>query len=157
MPRWIQAEGPQQQGYPTKNRPLNSARVDQRRVDLLGKLRDITKPSRHQLHLWTLFVSWRGSIDRNFISICPSRKVLERPLVKMGIKQLFSIIKEEAPEAIKEGEIKNQFGRKVAIVSLSRLNLSPAVPNVLTYLLCRMRRLVDPTLILSATDKITVL
>lgn len=36
----------------------------------------------------------------------------------MGIKQLFSIIKDEAPEAIKEGEIKNQFGRKVAIVCL---------------------------------------
>ena len=36
----------------------------------------------------------------------------------MGIKQLFSIIKDEAPEAIKEGEIKNQFGRKVAIVRL---------------------------------------
>lgn len=35
----------------------------------------------------------------------------------MGIKNLFSIIKEEAPDAIKEGEIKNQFGRKVAIVS----------------------------------------
>lgn len=34
----------------------------------------------------------------------------------MGIKQLFSIIKDEAPEAVKEGEIKNQFGRKVAIV-----------------------------------------
>jgi hypothetical protein len=34
----------------------------------------------------------------------------------MGIKQLFQIIKEEAPDAIKEGEIKNQFGRKVAIV-----------------------------------------
>lgn len=33
----------------------------------------------------------------------------------MGIKQLFSIIKDEAPEAIKEGEIKNHFGRKVAI------------------------------------------
>ncbi|SPQ24808.1 eef7d423-bcf3-4420-ab70-eecbfc1139d2 [Thermothielavioides terrestris] len=33
----------------------------------------------------------------------------------MGIKQLFSIVKEEAPDAIKEGEIKNQFGRKVAI------------------------------------------
>jgi len=33
----------------------------------------------------------------------------------MGIKQLFQIIKEEAPDAIKEGEIKNQFGRKVAI------------------------------------------
>jgi len=33
----------------------------------------------------------------------------------MGIKNLFQIIKEEAPDAIKEGEIKNQFGRKVAI------------------------------------------
>jgi flap endonuclease-1 len=39
----------------------------------------------------------------------------------MGIKQLFSIIKDEAPDAIKEGEIKNQFGRKVAIVSFSTL------------------------------------
>ena len=37
----------------------------------------------------------------------------------MGIKQLFSIIKDEAPEAIKEGEIKNQFGRKVAIVCIT--------------------------------------
>ena len=36
----------------------------------------------------------------------------------MGIKQLFSIIRDEAPQAIKEGEIKNQFGRKVAIVRL---------------------------------------
>jgi flap endonuclease-1 len=35
----------------------------------------------------------------------------------MGIKQLFSIIRDEAPDAVKEGEIKNQFGRKVAIVS----------------------------------------
>ncbi|PFH56589.1 hypothetical protein XA68_16281 [Ophiocordyceps unilateralis] len=33
----------------------------------------------------------------------------------MGIKQLFQIIKEEAPDAVKEGEIKNHFGRKVAI------------------------------------------
>jgi flap endonuclease-1 len=33
----------------------------------------------------------------------------------MGIKQLFSIIRENAPDAIKEGEIKNHFGRKVAI------------------------------------------
>ncbi|EHA50200.1 Elongation of fatty acids protein 2 [Pyricularia oryzae] len=33
----------------------------------------------------------------------------------MGIKQLFTIIKENAPAAIKTGEIKNQFGRKVAI------------------------------------------
>lgn len=39
----------------------------------------------------------------------------------MGIKQLFSIIKEEAPEAIKEGEIKNHFGRKVAIVRIRRV------------------------------------
>lgn len=35
---------------------------------------------------------------------------------KMGIKGLFSVIKEEAPAAIKEGDIKNHFGRKVAIV-----------------------------------------
>jgi len=35
----------------------------------------------------------------------------------MGIKQLFQIIKDECPDAYKEGEIKNQFGRKVAIVS----------------------------------------
>lgn len=34
----------------------------------------------------------------------------------MGIKNLSSIIKENAPDAIKEGEIKNHFGRKVAIV-----------------------------------------
>lgn len=39
----------------------------------------------------------------------------------MGIKQLFSIIKEEAPEAIKEGEIKSHFGRKVAIVRICRV------------------------------------
>lgn len=33
----------------------------------------------------------------------------------MGIKQLFSIIKEECPDAFREGDIKNQFSRKVAI------------------------------------------
>ncbi|KKA28788.1 hypothetical protein TD95_002824 [Thielaviopsis punctulata] len=33
----------------------------------------------------------------------------------MGIKQLFSIIKENAPSAIKESDIKAHFGRKVAI------------------------------------------
>jgi len=37
----------------------------------------------------------------------------------MGIKQLFQIIKDEAPDAIKEGDIKTHFGRKVAIVSLA--------------------------------------
>jgi hypothetical protein len=35
----------------------------------------------------------------------------------MGIKHLHQLIQEHAPEAIKQGEIKNQFGRKVAIVS----------------------------------------
>ncbi|KXL45817.1 hypothetical protein M433DRAFT_134429 [Acidomyces richmondensis BFW] len=33
----------------------------------------------------------------------------------MGIKNLYQVIKEHCPDAIKEGEIKNQFGRKVAI------------------------------------------
>ena len=33
----------------------------------------------------------------------------------MGIKGLYQVLKEHCPEAIKEGEIKNQFGRKVAI------------------------------------------
>jgi len=37
----------------------------------------------------------------------------------MGIKQLFSIIREECPNAYKESEIKAQFGRKVAIVRIS--------------------------------------
>jgi hypothetical protein len=40
---------------------------------------------------------------------------------KMGIKQLFSIIKDEAPDSFKEGDIKNQFGRKVAIVRRLRI------------------------------------
>ena len=44
----------------------------------------------------------------------------------MGIKSLFSIIKDEAPDAVKEGEIKNHFGRKVAIVSLPPLH--PPLP-----------------------------
>ncbi|KAI9723759.1 MAG: Elongation of fatty acids protein 2 [Candelaria pacifica] len=33
----------------------------------------------------------------------------------MGIKQLYQVITENAPDAIKTGEIKNHFGRKVAI------------------------------------------
>ncbi|KAH6643650.1 flap endonuclease 1 [Boeremia exigua] len=33
----------------------------------------------------------------------------------MGIKHLFQLIQEHAPGAVKTGEIKNQFGRKVAI------------------------------------------
>src|SRR5690606_18164167 len=42
--------------------------------------------------------------------------------VKMGIKGLGTIIKEHAPDAIKEGEIKNHFGRKVAIVRINHLH-----------------------------------
>ncbi|GFF27022.1 LOW QUALITY PROTEIN: flap endonuclease 1 [Aspergillus udagawae] len=34
----------------------------------------------------------------------------------MGIKHLFQVIQENAPDAIKAGDIKNHFGRKVAIV-----------------------------------------
>lgn len=34
----------------------------------------------------------------------------------MGIKHLYQLIQEHSPEAVKTGEIKNQFGRKVAIV-----------------------------------------
>ncbi|XP_014554551.1 hypothetical protein COCVIDRAFT_104673 [Bipolaris victoriae FI3] len=33
----------------------------------------------------------------------------------MGIKHLYQLIDEHTPEAVKKGEIKNQFGRKVAI------------------------------------------
>lgn len=36
----------------------------------------------------------------------------------MGIKHLAQLIAESAPDAVKTGEIKNQFGRKVAIVSV---------------------------------------
>lgn len=43
----------------------------------------------------------------------------------MGIKNLGSVIKEHAPGAIKEGEIKNHFGRKVAIVRSSSVCLPP--------------------------------
>lgn len=34
-------------------------------------------------------------------------------------QELAKVIQEEAPDAIKAGEIKNQFGRKVAIVGVS--------------------------------------
>lgn len=35
----------------------------------------------------------------------------------VGGTELFKVISDEAPDAIKAGEIKNHFGRKVAIVS----------------------------------------
>jgi flap endonuclease-1 len=44
----------------------------------------------------------------------------------MGIKHLFQLIQEHAPGAIKMGEIKNQFGRKVAIVRPPPLPTSSA-------------------------------
>ena len=47
----------------------------------------------------------------------------------MGIKQLFQIIKDHAPDAVKEGEIKNHFGRKVAIVSSINSESAGTVPN----------------------------
>lgn len=34
---------------------------------------------------------------------------------------MYQIISENAPDAVKSGEIKNQFGRKVAIVSTHSL------------------------------------
>ncbi|KAK8043957.1 hypothetical protein PG994_012795 [Apiospora phragmitis] len=55
----------------------------------------------------------------------------------MGIKQLFSIIKDEAPAAIKEGDIKNQFGRKVAIVSTRPITSQLLLPELTQY--CRTR------------------
>ena len=36
----------------------------------------------------------------------------------MGIKGLTQVIQEYAPDAIKKVEIKHQFGRKIAIVSI---------------------------------------
>ncbi|KAG9190401.1 hypothetical protein G6011_08489 [Alternaria panax] len=49
----------------------------------------------------------------------------------MGIKHLYQLIEEHAPEAVKKGEIKNQFGRKVAIDAYeytnSRTTLNPNI------------------------------
>jgi hypothetical protein len=42
----------------------------------------------------------------------------------MGIKHLYQLIEEHTPEAVKKGEIKNQFGRKVAIVRLHNHSIS---------------------------------
>jgi flap endonuclease-1 len=48
----------------------------------------------------------------------------------MGIKQLFSIIRDEAPDAIKEGDIKTHFGRKVAIVRCPCCRRSKKLTNI---------------------------
>ena len=58
----------------------------------------------------------------------------------MGIKNLFQIIKEEAPDAVKEGDIKNKFGRKVAIVCCVTIRLEILLLRaILTTSLRRMR------------------
>lgn len=43
----------------------------------------------------------------------------------MGIKHLYQLIQEHAPDAVKTGEIKNQFGRKVAIVRRRHAAMPP--------------------------------
>lgn len=73
----------------------------------LKALNDKAGASRHDLRFWR--VSPPHRID--------AASAEGRQAANMGIKQLFQIIKEEAPDSIKEGEIKNHFGRKVAIVS----------------------------------------
>ena len=45
------------------------------------------------------------------------REDIQRPYVVMGIKGLAQVIQENAPDAIKNVEIKHEFGRKIAIVS----------------------------------------
>lgn len=57
-----------------------------------------------------------------------------RATANMGIKHLFQLIQEHAPGAVKTGEIKNQFGRKVAIVRpppLPALRLPTSSANLL--------------------------
>ena len=51
---------------------------------------------------------------------CPQVRKEEKLWIAatMGIKGLFQVIKDECPGAYKEGDIKNQFGRKVAIVGV---------------------------------------
>ncbi|OKL63597.1 Flap endonuclease 1 [Talaromyces atroroseus] len=41
----------------------------------------------------------------------------------MGIKHLFQVISENAPDAVKTGEIKNHFGRKVAILGVVSMSI----------------------------------
>lgn len=42
----------------------------------------------------------------------------QHPTVIMGIKGLTQVIQENAPDAIRNVEIKHEFGRKIAIVSV---------------------------------------
>lgn len=98
-----------------------------RRVDLGESLRDITNFSRQpsppllKAPLPSSCTHYHRLVARENKPPSHITRAAASQTGRMGIKQLFSIIKEEAPEAVKEGEIKNHFGRKVAIVSLQWL------------------------------------
>lgn len=47
-----------------------------------------------------------------------------------ALKELYHVINESCPDAIKTGEIKNQFGRKVAIVSPTPYTKSTKTPQL---------------------------
>ena len=53
---------------------------------------------------------WESSVSNS----CITRKIVE---LKNRQPELYHVIADEAPDALKTGEIKNHFGRKVAIVS----------------------------------------
>ena len=54
----------------------------------------------------------------SILAAAPPQEALVPKPARMGIKHLYQLIQEHAPEAVKTGEIKNQFGRKVAIVRM---------------------------------------
>jgi hypothetical protein len=71
---------------------------------------EIAQPSHlHHGHCYN-----SASPGANTLSPIPTHKLKAKDGT-MGIKNLYQIISENAPDAIKTGEIKNQFGRKVAI------------------------------------------
>lgn len=72
----------------------------------------------------------------------------------MGIKHLFQLIQEHAPGAVKTGEIKNQFGRKVAIV---RILCAKPCRTQLTFAGCvRIARLLHYTPSLTVSRSMSI-
>lgn len=65
----------------------------------------------------------------------PRRYIL---IVILREKELYQVISENCPDAIKTGEIKNQFGRKVAIVNN---NIYKARFTSIANIISRMRML----------------
>ncbi|KAL1962737.1 hypothetical protein VTN77DRAFT_9191 [Rasamsonia byssochlamydoides] len=61
----------------------------------------------------------------------------------MGIKQLYQVIAENAPDAIKSGEIKNHFGRKVAIDAYQLMSDTGETTSHLMGMFYRTLRMVD--------------